>query len=81
MSYAEQRAMERVTTSMLGNVTFEERTVTCLIADFSSSGARLRISLNVLLPETFWLYAPQHWMTYRATLRWRNGEEVGVEFV
>jgi hypothetical protein len=66
---------------MLGTVTIDDRTVTCLITDFSSSGARLRLSQDVALPKTFWLDAPRHWKSYRVTCCWRDGEEVGVRFI
>lgn len=81
MAGIEQRAADRVRTLMLGTVTIEKKTVTCVIADFSQSGARLRISPNVLLTDRFELYAPQHWTTYQVALRWREGENVGVEFI
>jgi hypothetical protein len=81
MGDIEQRATERVRTLMLGTVTIDTRTITCVIADFSANGARLRISPNVLLPDSFELYAPQHWATYLVALRWRDGEDVGVEFM
>jgi hypothetical protein len=57
-----------------------DRTITCVICDYSASGARLRIPPDVLLPDTFELYMPQHWATYRVALRWRTGDDVGVEF-
>lgn len=80
MLATEQRASERVRTLMLGTLAFQNRTVVCVIADFSPTGARLRVNPDVPLPETFDLYMPQTWMTYRVELRWRRDGEIGVEF-
>jgi hypothetical protein len=81
MDETEMRTAERVRTLMLGTVTVDKKTITCVIVDFSQNGARLRVSPNALLTETFELYAPQHWTTYTVALRWRDGEDVGVEFI
>jgi len=76
----EQRAEERVRTLLLGTVSMGDRTVACVICDFSPTGARLRIPGEVVLPDAFELYVSQHWASYLVALRWRNREDVGVEF-
>lgn len=52
----------------------------CLVRDLSASGARLALSETTTLPEVFDLYIPQKDKTYRATLRWRREDGVGVVF-
>lgn len=52
----------------------------CLVRDMSSSGARLVMSDATTLPEAFDLYIPQKDRTYRATLRWRREDGIGVTF-
>lgn len=76
----EQRAGERVRTLLLGTVSTADRTIISVISDFSETGARLRIPGDVPLPDTFDLYMPQHWASYQVALRWRKGDEVGVDF-
>ncbi|MGH1570054.1 PilZ domain-containing protein [Methylobacterium sp. P31] len=52
----------------------------CLVRDMSSSGARLVMSDATTLPEAFDLYIPQKDRTYRANLRWRREDGIGVTF-
>ena len=79
----ELRATIRVATSLLGAIQVEEQTETtcCVITNFSSGGARLRVPEHKLLPTTFRLSVPGHQTTYGAELRWRSGEDVGVQFL
>lgn len=52
----------------------------CLVRDLSPTGARLVMSDATTLPEAFDLYIPQKDRTYRATLRWRREDGIGVTF-
>ena len=52
----------------------------CLVRDLSGAGARLAMSETTTLPQVFDLYVPQKDKTYRATLRWRREDGVGVGF-
>lgn len=52
----------------------------CLVRDLSATGARLAMSETTTLPEAFDLYIAQKDKTYRATLRWRREDGVGVTF-
>ena len=52
----------------------------CLVRDLSSSGARIALSETSSLPEIFDLHIPQKDRTYRATLRWRREDGIGVTF-
>ena len=76
----EQRAAERVATSLLGTMVFENGVATCLVRDYSSSGARLQVSRTMLLPDRFDLRLSRSGLQHRVHLRWRSSEEVGVAF-
>jgi hypothetical protein len=52
----------------------------CLVRDMSATGARLVMSDATTLPDAFDLYIPQKDRTYRATLRWRREDGIGVTF-
>ena len=51
------------------------------IRDLSSTGAILRIPLNVKLPESFNLLVVSDGTLHPAEKRWRKGERVVVKFV
>ncbi len=75
-----RRSAERVTTSLLGLMDFGDSVSTCLVTDMSEGGARLRVSPTKPLPAHFQLRLSRAGTTHIADLRWRSGEEVGVEF-
>jgi hypothetical protein len=52
----------------------------CLIRDISPSGARLELGGSVTVPDRFDLFVPQKQKTFRATIKWRRLNEVGVVF-
>ena len=52
----------------------------CIVRDLSHSGARLELSETSALPEVFDLYIQTKDATFRATMCWRRGGEVGVTF-
>jgi hypothetical protein len=80
MSEHRREARQRV--FLKGRIMFNNgaSTFDCLVRDMSSSGARLVMSDATTLPGTFDLYIPQRDRTYRATLRWRRDDGVGVIF-
>ena len=55
-------------------------TMDCLIRDISPSGARLELGGSVSVPDRFNLFVPQKQKTFRATIKWRRLNEVGVVF-
>ena len=75
-----RRTAERVSTSLFGLMDFGESLSTCLVTDLSSKGARLRVSSAKALPARFTLRISRTGACHYAGLRWRNGDEVGVEF-
>ena len=56
------------------------RSVECLIRDFSAAGARIEVSDDTELPSEIELFFPLKQFTYRARVRWRGENEVGLSF-
>lgn len=52
----------------------------CVIRDLSDIGARIELSETSALPEVFDLYIQNKDATFRSTMCWRRGGEVGVTF-
>ncbi len=79
---AEHRHEVRQRVFLKGRICFNHgsSTMDCLVRDLSSTGARITLSETATLPEVFDLYIPQKERTYRATLRWRRVDGVGVTF-
>ena len=79
---SEHRRETRQRVFLKGRIVFNNGSSSfdCLVRDMSSSGARLVMSDATTLPEAFDLYIPQKDRTYRATLRWRREDGIGVTF-
>jgi hypothetical protein len=56
------------------------RAVECMIRDFSAAGARIEVSDDTALPSEIELFFPLKQATYRARVRWRGDNEVGLSF-
>jgi hypothetical protein len=78
----EQRKQPRLRVLLKGRIHFNNSSssIDCLVRDMSSTGARLVLSETATLPAKFDLYIPQKEKTYRATLRWRREDGIGVTF-
>lgn len=55
-------------------------TVDCIVLDVSASGARLRITSSLVVPEEFDLILPFATEARRVNVRWRRHRELGVIF-
>ncbi len=79
---AEHRNEVRQRVFLKGRISFNNgaSSMDCMVRDFSPSGARLALSETATLPASFDLYIPQKDRTYRATLRWRREDGIGVTF-
>ncbi|WP_269929793.1 PilZ domain-containing protein [Aminobacter sp. HY435] len=64
--------------SILTGVKNSEIAVT--IRNMHSGGAELRVSAEARIPERFLLYVPVDSIGYRAVVRWRKADRVGVQF-
>lgn len=78
----EQRRQPRLRVLLKGRIHFNNgaSSIDCLVRDMSSTGARLLLSETATLPEKFDLFIPQKDRTYRAQLRWRREDGIGVTF-
>ncbi|MFE1600957.1 PilZ domain-containing protein [Methylobacterium sp. ID0610] len=79
---SELRKEARLRTFLKGRIVYNNgnASMDCLIRDLSATGARLTLSQTAVLPEVFDLHIPAKDKLYRATLRWRRSDGVGVLF-
>lgn len=79
---AERRASARQKSFLQGRIYFNNRrsSVDCLIRDVSETGARLKFSETIAVPEAIELYIPNREEIHRARVEWRTGNEMGVSF-
>jgi PilZ domain len=82
MKMSERRGSTRQKSFLRGCLYFNNRrsTMDCLIRDLSEEGARIIFSHTVNVPEVIELYIPQREQTVRARVKWRHGDEVGLDF-
>ena len=59
----------------------EASSVACVLVDVSTTGARLRLPVDLVLPRQFDLNVPGLGLRSRCVVRWRREMEAGVEFV
>ena len=80
---SEQRKVTRSRTVFRGSIIFNNgnSSVNCLVRNFSETGAKIIVGELIAFPQQFELHIPQKGRTYLALIKWRNGEETGVEFV
>lgn len=75
----DRRAAERLATSLRGKVF--PGPIDCTIADFSKLGARLRFAEPPTVGDTLVVVVWSSGMAFEAVTRWRQDDEVGVQFV
>ena len=80
---SEKRSRERNRVYKAGKIIFNDRysVVDCAIKDISATGAKLKLSTPMLLPETFELRFVGEQRTIKAKCRWTRGNMIGVEFL
>ncbi len=78
----ERRRSRRQKSFLRGCIYFNKRrgAMDCLIRDLSDEGARIIFSDAVNVPDVVELYIPQKEQTVRAHVKWRHGDEVGLDF-
>jgi hypothetical protein len=78
----EARRSERVRTLLGAEIIFNNRrsTISCVIKNISSTGAKLALADARTVPNEFELYIPQKGRSYRARLVRYDSEGIGVEF-
>ncbi|ACL57754.1 PilZ domain-containing protein [Methylobacterium nodulans] len=79
---SELRKEVRLRTFLKGRIVFNNgnASMDCLVRDLSATGARLTLSQTAVLPDAFDLLIPAKDKLYKATLRWRRSDSVGVAF-
>jgi class 3 adenylate cyclase len=78
----ERRTLSRQRSFLQGRIYFNNRrsSIDCLVRDCSETGARLKFSDSVTVPEAIELYIPNREEMHRARVEWRAGDEIGVSF-
>lgn len=64
--------------SILGTINDSE--IRCTVRNMHEGGAELRVPADSVLRSKFLLYIPLDGIAYRAEVRWRTGDRVGVMF-
>jgi hypothetical protein len=79
---AERRGLPRQKSFLRGCIYFNNRrsVLDCLVRDLSDDGARIIFSHTVNVPDVVELYIPQREQTLRAHVKWRRGDDVGLDF-
>jgi PilZ domain len=79
---AERRGMPRQKSFLRGCIYFNNRrsVLDCLIRDLTEDGARIIFSHTVNVPDVVELYIPQREQTVRAHVKWRRGDDIGLDF-
>jgi hypothetical protein len=78
----ERRTLTRQKSFLQGRIYFNNRrsSIDCLVRDYSETGARLKLSEAITVPEAMELYIPNREEMHRARVEWRSGNEMGVSF-
>lgn len=78
----ERRTLTRQKSFLQGRIYFNNRrsSIDCLVRDYSETGARLKLSETITVPEAMELYIPNREEVHRAKVEWRSGNEMGVSF-
>jgi hypothetical protein len=79
----DRRIAIRQKSFLQGRVYFNNRrsSLDCLVRDVSPTGARLKFSGAVTMPELVELFIPNKDESYRAQVQWHHGDEIGVAFL
>ena len=79
---SERRSNRRLKSFLRGFVEIDKRrgAMSCMVRDFSETGARIIFSDAIVIPDTVSLYIPQRDFTTRARVEWRRGDEIGLSF-
>ncbi|MGE0565358.1 MAG: PilZ domain-containing protein [Pseudolabrys sp.] len=78
----ESRRAPRARTLLRGVVYYDSRSVSvdCTVRDLSESGARITLDAMATVPDQVEISIPQKQRIFPATVRWRDGFELGVSF-
>jgi hypothetical protein len=78
----QERRWPRLKTFLRGTIYFNNRrsSVDCVVRDISDGGARLAVSDETMVPDTFEIHIPQKERAHIGDVKWRRGEEIGLQF-
>ncbi|ESX69415.1 PilZ domain-containing protein [Mesorhizobium sp. M0027] len=54
--------------------------VTCTLRNMHAGRAELKVSIDARVPDEFLLYVPTDGIAYKAEVRWRREDRIGVMF-
>jgi len=57
----------------------EDASIPCLVSNQHAHGAELRVQPSATVPDRFVLHVPADDAKYRAVVRWRKNERLGVQ--
>ena len=77
-----RRAGFRQKSFLQGRIFYNQRrsSIDCLIRDISDTGAKLKFSESIAVPDVMEVYIPHKDEFRRARIQWRSGDEMGVAF-
>jgi len=75
----ERRSHPRTAVLKDGTIITEDTTIACSVRNQHAHGAELRVEPGVVVPERFVLHVPADGVEYRAVVRWRKNERLGVQ--
>lgn len=83
LAVIERRKAERVKSLLKAKIVFNNRmtSIDCIIKNISNSGARVSIDNTVSIANEFDLEIPLKGKSYRAFMKWRDRDSMGVEFI
>src|ERR1700712_2937978 len=79
----EQRRAHRARTILGAKAVFNNglSSVGCHVRDLSDTGAKLSLEPGTLVPDEFQLEIPLKNLSFKARIKWRDGQSVGVVFL
>ncbi len=83
MPITEARRRVRHRAMLDATIVFNNRcsTIECKIRNISEDGAKVVVGETLAFPQRFEFIVPQHGRSYQAKVIWRQGGEVGLEFM
>ena len=79
MNPQDRRFEPRAAASARGVVIAQGLELTCIIADLSPAGMRIRMDRNLMLPDRVTLIDVAAGVAYEAEVAWRKGQEAGLK--
>ena len=79
----ELRAAERGRSLLKAKIVFNNRmsSIDCIVKNISTGGAKIAVASTLSIPSEFDLEIPQRGKTYRVQMRWRDSDNMGVQFL